>query len=87
MVAAMGRHYMHPHSRHFLDIQLANGNGHISPFQLEQPVIPPLRLTPRDDSTRVQLQRQRLKEQHATAIVSKTIPGFKTSAGMCSKNS
>lgn len=76
----MGRHHLYPRS-HFLDIQLANGNGFVSHSQQFPPAISPLRLTPRDDSTRVQLQKQVLKEQHATAIVSKTIPGFKTSAG------
>ncbi|KAK0311442.1 hypothetical protein LTR01_003438 [Friedmanniomyces endolithicus] len=46
------------------------------PYQL-----PALRLTPREDSTIVQLQRQRLRDQYAVAgVVSKNIPGFKTSA-------
>ncbi|KAK5121821.1 hypothetical protein LTR85_004696 [Meristemomyces frigidus] len=75
----MGRHHLYPRS-HLLDIQLANGNGFVAHPQQLPPAIPPLRLTPRDDSTRIQLQRQVLKEQHASAIVSKTIPGFKTSA-------
>lgn len=52
--------------------------------------IEPLRLSlsvPRDDSTRIQLQRQRLRHQnnhhHVTAaFVSNSIPGLKTSAGM-----
>lgn len=86
----MGRsHY--PQNRHLLDVQIVTGNTHgclssSSQQQQQRPhppaVIEPLRLTPRDETTRVQLQRQRLKEQHATAIVSKTIPGYKTSAGM-----
>ncbi|KAK5112604.1 hypothetical protein LTR62_003918 [Meristemomyces frigidus] len=65
-----------------------NGNGTFlsaPPAQQHQQsvngsAISPLRLTPRDDSTRVQLQRQRLKDQTASVIVSKTIPGLKTSA-------
>ncbi|CAK3926631.1 hypothetical protein CB0940_07011 [Lecanosticta acicola] len=41
----------------------------------------PLRLAPREESTRVQLQKQRLRDQHAKQLVSTTtIPGFKTSA-------
>lgn len=50
-----------------------------------KPEITHLRLSPpREDSTRVQLQKQRLKEQqhHAKQLVSTTIPGYKTSAGM-----
>ena len=46
--------------------------------------ISPLRLTPRDESTRVQLQKQRLQEQQraaSAALVSRNIPGFRTSAG------
>ena len=83
-----------PHSRgnYFLDVQVANGCGLVPPYssssahsrtssQYLQPVISPLRLTPQDDTTRVQLQRQRLKEQHATILVTKNIPGLKTSAG------
>ncbi|KAK1032259.1 hypothetical protein LTR33_016852, partial [Friedmanniomyces endolithicus] len=43
--------------------------------------LPALRVTPREDSTIVQLQRQRLRDQYAVAgVVSKNIPGFKTSA-------
>lgn len=42
----------------------------------------PLRLAPRDEPTRVQLQKQRLREQHAKVPVSAAIPGFKASAGM-----
>lgn len=41
----------------------------------------PLRLAPRDEPTRVQLQKQRLREQHVKAPVSAAIPGFKASAG------
>ncbi|KAK5132425.1 hypothetical protein LTR08_009108 [Meristemomyces frigidus] len=92
----MGRlHYSFsppPHSRasHFLDVQLANGSGLVPPCsssshsrtssQYLPPAISPLRLPPVDDSTQVQLQRQRSREQHSTVLVSKTIPGFKTSA-------
>lgn len=46
----------------------------ISPLTLSPPVQPVYR----EEPTRVQLQRQRLKEQHANAS---RIPGFKTSAG------
>ena len=46
--------------------------------------ITPLRLTGREDSTRVRLQRQRVGEQYRRAIVGDRIPGFKTSAGECS---
>ncbi|KAK1060287.1 hypothetical protein LTR74_012007 [Friedmanniomyces endolithicus] len=43
--------------------------------------LPALRVTPREDSTIVQLQRQRLRDQYAVAgVVGKNIPGFKTSA-------
>ena len=49
-----------------------------------KPQIPHLRLSPpREEPTRVQLQKQRLSEQqHAKQLVSTTIPGYKTSAGM-----
>jgi hypothetical protein len=81
----MGRHLQTigpgPRHHYLLDVQLANGNGHVSATKALRPDISPLRLTPREETTRVQLQRQRLKEQHRGAIVSKTIPGFKTSAG------
>ncbi|TKA76874.1 hypothetical protein B0A55_03196 [Friedmanniomyces simplex] len=91
----MGRaQFLHP-----LHIQLANGGfGYGPPYSSskhhQQQHQPPqevsvgvpslLRLTPREDSTRVQLQRQRLRDQHAGgggSVVSKNIPGFKTSAG------
>ncbi len=50
--------------------------------QQQQFQLPALRVTPREDSTIVQLQRQRLRDQYAVAgVVSKNIPGFKTSAG------
>ncbi|TKA47355.1 hypothetical protein B0A55_13574, partial [Friedmanniomyces simplex] len=90
----MGRaQFLHP-----LHIQLANGGfGYGPPYSSskhhQQQHQPPqevsvgvpslLRLTPREDSTRVQLQRQRLRDQHAGgggSVVSKNIPGFKTSA-------
>jgi len=74
----MGRtQFLHP----LQHIQLAN-ESHGYPSTRALSAVPALRLTGRDDSTRVQLQRQRLRDQHATAIVSKNIPGFKTSAGM-----
>ena len=76
----MGR--LHPKS-HFLDIPLANGfappsarHNHVVAAQ------PPLHLTSREDTTRVQLQKQRLHEQHHAIVVRQRIPGFKTSAGM-----
>lgn len=40
-----------------------------------------LRLTGREDFTRVQLQKQRVGEQYRANIVGDRIPGFKTSAG------
>jgi hypothetical protein len=45
-----------------------------------------LRLTGREDYTRVQLQKQRVGEQqhYSASIVGDRIPGFKTSAGKCS---
>ena len=75
--------------RQFLDIPLANGHARsASTANLE----PSLQLSTttaaslREESTRVQLQKQRLKEQeqqarHATVVVSRRIPGYKTSAG------
>ena len=84
----MGRPSLHPPtSRHLLDVQIAhNGYNNLSvpssqKHRQRPPVIEPLYLTPSDESTRTQLQRQRLKEQHATAVVTKSIPGFQTSAG------
>lgn len=73
-------------SRHFLDIDLANGyaNGYsyVAPATRPPAVqnTASLRVTLREDSTRVQLQKQRVKEQHAAVLVGKNIPGFKTSA-------
>ena len=68
----------------FLDVQLANGNGYVHHGYASLHVdsaISPLRLNTRDDSTRVQLQSQRLKEQRTAAVVGSKIPGYKTSAG------
>lgn len=55
-----------------------------------QQLLPPaaittLRLTGREDYTRVQLQKQRVGEHHhySASIVGDRIPGFKTSAGKC----
>jgi hypothetical protein len=50
--------------------------------QVLQPTstIAPLRLVSREESTRVQLQKQRIKEQHRVQLVGNKIPGFKTSA-------
>lgn len=44
--------------------------------------ITPLRLTGREDYTRVQLQRERVGDFYTGPIVGDRIPGFKTSAGM-----
>ena len=57
----------------------------------QQHLLPPaaittLRLTGREDFTRVQLQKQRVGEHHhhySASIVGDRIPGFKTSAGKC----
>lgn len=50
----------------------------ISPLALS-PVTPS---TPnREESTRIQLQRQKLREQKANALLSTAIPGYRTSAG------
>ncbi len=77
----MGR--LHP-TRHFLDIPLANGFVPYAPSSRQNfsNAVPPLYLNPREESTRVQLQKQRLEEQHHAMVVSQKIPGFKTSAGM-----
>lgn len=48
---------------------------------LPPPAVPHLRLTAREDSTRVKLQKQRLGELHRRHISGDRIPGFKTSAG------
>lgn len=69
-------------SSHFLDIPLANGFAP-PPSSRHVSSVPPLHLSSREDSTRVQLQKQRLSEQHHAIVVSQKIPGFKTSAGMC----
>ena len=66
--------------KHFLDIQLAN--GHAPSHSRTLPSVPALYLTSREESTRVQLQKQRLSEQHHAIVVSQNIPGFRTSAGM-----
>lgn len=59
-----------------------------------QQLLPPaaittLRLTGREDYTRVQLQKQRTGEHrhYSASIVGDRIPGFKTSAGKCSLGS
>lgn len=72
----MGRlHYDHA----FFDFQ---PNGSAPFYSANLSSIPPLHLISREESTRVQLQKQRLSEQHHAVIVSQKIPGFKTSAGM-----
>lgn len=85
----MRRHYPSL-SRNLLDIQLANdGRPHRQQQQQQQqqqqsqPAKKVLHLSPpqREDSTRVQLQKQRLSEQHHAIVVSQAIPGIKTSAG------
>jgi len=60
-----------------------NNNNVRSTAQLLPPAaITTLRLTGREDFTRVQLQKQRVGEQQYSAnIVGDRIPGFKTSAG------
>jgi hypothetical protein len=60
-----------------------NHNNVRSTAQLLPPAaITTLRLTGREDFTRVQLQKQRVGEQQYSAtIVGDRIPGFKTSAG------
>ncbi|KAF2771456.1 hypothetical protein EJ03DRAFT_325510 [Teratosphaeria nubilosa] len=78
----------------FLDVHLTNnGGGHVAShhsksfcnatdYTLSLPhSIPHLRLEPHiEESTRVQLHRQKLKEQHRSALISKAVPGFRTSA-------
>lgn len=51
---------------------------------LPPPAVPHLRLTAREDSTRVKLQKQRLGELHRRHISGDRIPGFKTSAAFLS---
>jgi hypothetical protein len=51
------------------------------PLPLPPAAITPLRLTGREDSTRVRLQKQRVGHQYRRSIVGDRIPGFKTSAG------
>ena len=75
----MRRHYPSL-SRDFLDIQIANGY-HPSPTKQQQAATLHLSPPQREDSTRVQLQKQRLSEQHHAIVVSQKIPGIKTSAG------
>lgn len=66
----------------------ASHNNHTvrSTAQLLPPpaAITTLRLTGREDFTRVQLQKQRVGEQYSANIVRDRIPGFKTSAGKLS---
>ena len=70
----------------------SSSSSHVRPTTtttqlLSLPLLPtaaitPLRLTGREDSTRVRLQRQRVGEQYNRRnIVGDRIPGFKTSAG------
>lgn len=88
----MRRHYPSV-SRHFLDIHIANssagggGSGYGSvpstttTTTIKQPSTLQLSPPQKEDSTRVQLQKQRLSEQQHAIVVSQKIPGFKTSAG------
>jgi hypothetical protein len=67
-------------------------NRNVRSTTAQQHLLPPaaittLRLTGREDFTRVQLQKQRVGEHHhhyySASIVGDRIPGFKTSAGKC----
>lgn len=69
----MGR--LQPNGRQFLDIPHSVTSSSGAPLLH-------LTTTAREESTRVQLHKQRLKEEHHAVIVSQKIPGFKTSAGM-----
>jgi len=82
-----GGSYVVPSASHF-----NNQNRNVrSTAQQQQLLLPPaaittLRLTGREDYTRVQLQKQRVGEQqhhYSASIVGDRIPGFKTSAGEC----
>jgi hypothetical protein len=87
----MGR--LHPIRHHFLDVQLANGlpyssSSYTNPSSTADGTlrkfssVPPLNLSgSRGENTRVQLQRQRLREQQHAIVVSQKLPGLKTSAG------
>lgn len=93
----MGRHFK-TYSHSLIDVQLANGHSRNSSTSTATATVSsasyipvttsllssttPLRLAPKDEPTRIQLQKQRLREQHVRAPVSAAIPGFKTSAGM-----
>lgn len=84
------------HSRpQYLDVPLTNdhhGHHHAKTSSIilaakSRPLISPLQLPPREESTRVQLQHQLLREQQSTAVVpinGHLLPGLKTSAGMSS---
>lgn len=92
----MGRHFK-TYSQSLIDVQLANGHSRSSSSSTTTATVnsanslpvttsllsttTPLRLAVRDEPTRVQLQKQRLREQHVKAPVSAAIPGFKASAG------
>lgn len=68
-----GGSYVVPSASHY-------NNGR-STTRLLPPTITPLRLTAREDYTRVQLQKERVGEHYSAQIVGDRIPGFKTSAG------
>ena len=76
-------------SNRLLDIPLANGHGRSHSRNLSAAAAAPeaLHLTTspsssREESTRVRLQKQRLREQHHAVVIGHRIPGYKTSAGM-----
>ena len=90
--AAMGRLHHASARQHFLDLPLANAYTHTvssthphSVSERSLPSVTPLYLTSQEESTRVQLQKQRLREQHHAIVVSQRIPGLKTSAGECAQ--
>lgn len=80
----MGRHP----NRHFLDIPLANGyaahnvSAHTRKSSAAVAAVPTLHLTSREEVIRTQLQEERKPRQEHAVIVSQSIPGLKTSAGM-----
>ncbi len=81
----MGR--LHPARPIFLDLANVHGYEHGLRNFSSSSVPPPLELNPnysREESTRVQVHRQRLREQQHHAVIvaqSQKIPGVRTSAG------
>ena len=78
-----GGSYIVPASSSANHLNNRNVRSTTSQQLLPPPAITTLRLTGREDFTRVQLQKQRVGEQHhySASIVGDRIPGFKTSAG------